>query len=108
MPSVANTSFFHEGGSHATGARCYSHRRPDGCGINFTTPSVPQQNPATGTIYFWSACDPLGLNPNGSQLFAIQPDGTGLQQLTNAHGFVKAADGTAEIGAVDYLWEYRP
>jgi hypothetical protein len=34
------------------------------------------------------------MNPNGAQIFAMQPDGSGLRQLTNSRGLVKEADGT--------------
>jgi len=64
------------------------------------------QNPVTGGIYFSSQCDPLGLNPNGTQLFAIQPDGTGLRQLTNLRGFVQVEDRNAEVETVGAPWAY--
>jgi len=64
------------------------------------------QNSVTGSIYFSSQCDPLGLNPNGTQLFAIQPDGTGLRQLTNLRGFVQVEDRNAEVETVGAPWAY--
>ena len=96
-------TFFHEGGDHR--AACIGGRRPDGCRIDL--PPWGAQQPETGTLYFKSQCDPLGLNPNGTQLFAIQPDGTGLRQLTNTRGFVQGADRTVEVETVDFLFSYN-
>jgi hypothetical protein len=101
---LRQVTFFREGGDdHLTG--CKSSPLPNGCRSDLVG-----QNPATGTIYFSSQCDPLGRNPNGNQLFAIQADGTGLQQLTNASGFVQGADRTAEVEVVEALplWAYAP
>jgi hypothetical protein len=50
--------------------------------------------PATGTLVFYSSCDPFGTNPLGDQLFSIRADGTHLRQLTHARGLVTEADGT--------------
>jgi hypothetical protein len=50
--------------------------------------------PATGTIVFYSSCDPFGTNPYGDQLFAIGLNGLHLRQLTQARGLVTEADGT--------------
>ena len=99
-------TFFHEGADHW--AACFGGRRPNGCRIDFPVAALGAQQPVTGTIYFRSTCDPLGLNPNGAQLFAIQRDGTGLRQVTNARGFVQGADRTAEVDMVEYLWTYSP
>jgi len=100
---LRQVTFFHEGGEHW--AACFSNRRPDGCRIDF---NLASQNPVTGAIYFRSSCDPLGRNPNGAQLFAIQPDGTGLRQLTNARGFVQGEDRTVDVETVDFLWRSGP
>jgi hypothetical protein len=35
-----------------------------------------------------------GTNPNGDQIFAVRPDGTGLRQLTSLRGVQTLADGT--------------
>jgi hypothetical protein len=43
------------------------------------------------------ACDPLGSNPYGVQMFAMRPDGSGLRQLTAARGLVGEADGTVSV-----------
>ena len=98
---LRQVTFFHEGDDHR--AACMGGRKPDGCRSDLVG-----QNPETGTIYFWSQCDPLGLNPNGNQLFAIQADGTGLRQLTNARGFVQGADRTVEVETVDFAFRYSP
>jgi hypothetical protein len=93
-------TFFRESAPHARNG-CFSGLRPDGCRIDFTFAlSKPSQNPQ-GTIFFKSSCNPLGQNPNGWQVFAIQPDGSGLRQLTKARGAVRAADGTVEVENVD-------
>src|SRR5262249_40216429 len=63
--------------------------RPPGCS---TLPLGP--DPATGTLVFYSSCDPFGANPYGDQLFAIRADGTHLRQLTHARGLVREPDGT--------------
>ena len=64
-----------------------------GCSID----GFMQQDRATQTIVFNSSCDPFGSNPNGSQLFAMLPDGTGLRQLTNLEGVVEEADGSLTV-----------
>ncbi len=55
---------------------------------------TPSQDPHSRALLFYSDCDPLGTTPNGTQIFATQPDGTGLRQLTNSRGLVREADGT--------------
>lgn len=55
------------------------------------------QDRATQTIVFNSSCDPFGTNPDGSQLFAMLPDGDGLRQLTHLQGVVDDADGTVSV-----------
>jgi len=58
----------------------------------------PRQEPTNRALVFASSCDPLvGDNPNGEQVFAMYPDGTGLQQLTDARGFTTEADGTVDV-----------
>ena len=61
----------------------------------------------TRTLLFGSTCDPLGQNPNGAQIFAIQPDGRGLRQLTDLRGLVQEADGTYS-GTLPGDWAYGP
>jgi len=48
--------------------------------------SLVSQDPRSRTLVFYSNCDPLGANLNGGQIFAVQPDGTGLRQLTDTRG----------------------
>jgi hypothetical protein len=65
------------------------------------------QDPRSRTLIFNSSCDPLGTNPNGGQIFAMQPDGSGLRQLTDSRGLVKEADGTYS-GELPGPWAYGP
>ena len=65
------------------------------------------QDPRSRTLVFYSSCDPLGTNPNGGQIFAMQPDGSGLRQLTDSRGLVKEADGTYS-GELPGPWAYGP
>lgn len=52
------------------------------------------QDARTEALLFYSSCNPLGANPNGGQIFAMNPGGTGLRQLTDTRGVV------AEDGAI--------
>jgi hypothetical protein len=63
---------------------------PPGCQILFPG----GVDPATGTLLFYSNCDPFGANRYGDQLFAMRTDGTGLRQLTHARGVVTESDGS--------------
>jgi hypothetical protein len=78
----------------------------DGCssGLSFGSDSTDTRN---GMVVFDSGCDPFGTNPNGEQIFAIRPDGTGLQQLTQARGFIRGSgrDGFTELPGP---WAYGP
>jgi len=66
---------------------------PPGCNIQVTT-----QDPVTRTVVFQSSCDPLGTTPNGgSQIFAMQPDGSRLRQLTDTRGVVWGTDGSLTV-----------
>jgi hypothetical protein len=65
------------------------------------------QDPWTRTLVFYSSCDPLGTNPNGEQIFAVQPDGSGLRQLTDARGLVREGPG-AFSGGLPEPWAYGP
>jgi hypothetical protein len=40
----------------------------------------------TGTVVFYSACDPFHTGRFASQIFAMRPDGSGLRQITSARG----------------------
>jgi len=51
--------------------------------------SGTSQDSSTGAILFNSGCDPLGTNPRGGAIFAVNPDGTGLRQLTDTRGVVR-------------------
>jgi len=106
---LRQVTLVHGGGDPIAGCAFGVGVGADGCASGFAMGGTPPQNPATGTIYFWSQCDPLGLNPNGQNLFAIQPDGTGLHQVTNARGFVRGADRTVEVEMPEGgLWRYAP
>jgi hypothetical protein len=72
-------------------------RPPNGCRIGFEKQcsiSYTFQDPMTGTVVFGSSCDPVGGNPFGEQVFAIQSDGSGLRQLTATRGLTTDPDGT--------------
>jgi hypothetical protein len=80
---------------HPSTLGCYSDATADGCAAALFT-----IDPATGTLVFYSNCDPFGLNPNGGQLFALRSDGTGLRQITTARGLEVGADGTEDLELV--------
>ncbi len=65
---------------------------PPGCSIQALF-----QDPATQALLFESSCDPFHTNPAGAQIFAMNPDGTNLRQLTHTRGFTPEADGTVEV-----------
>ena len=65
---------------------------PPGCAI-----SLVGQDAQTQTLVIHSNCDPLHTNPDGAQLFALQPDGTGLRQLTESRGLVVDSDHTVTV-----------
>jgi hypothetical protein len=58
---------------------------------------APSQDARTGTLVFASSCDPFGTNPNGGQLFAMRPDGTGLRQLTDDPPVKTDPDGSVTV-----------
>jgi Tol biopolymer transport system component len=69
-----------------------------GCGFGFPPGCILSnavQDPVNGTVIFYSNCDPYGTNPFGGQVFAMRPNGSGLHQVTAAHGFVGADDGSS-------------
>lgn len=81
---------------------CTLSPAPD-CGAGLT--GFPAQDPVTGSMVFDATCDPFGTNPNGGQLFAMRPDGSGLRQLTTYRGLVVEPDGTVTVelpGPTDY------
>jgi hypothetical protein len=72
-----------------------------GCGLE-----ISFQDPRSRTLVFYSSCDPLGRNLNGGQIFAVQPDGSGLRQLTDARGLVEEVG--AFSGDLPGPWAYGP
>ena len=68
--------------------------------------SLVSQDPRSRALVFYSSCDPLGTNPNGGQIFAVQPDGNGLRQLTDARGLAREAG--AFSGDLPGPWAYGP
>jgi len=95
---------FHETEHSVSG--CFFAALGRGCGL-FVGGGFSRQDPRSRTLLFRSNCDPLGTNPNGSQIFAIQPDGSGLRQLTDSRGLAQEADGTV-IGELPGPWAYGP
>lgn len=85
----------------------HPHGRRIGDGWTLTN---PRQDPHSRTLPFCSTCDPLGLNSNGVQIFAIRPDGTDLRQVTDARGMGRDADGTysALLAALRADGPYEP
>lgn len=99
---------FKERAAHAANG-CVGGPRGSGCALIFQWWGLnPSQDQRTGTIYFMSTCDPVGQNPDGWQLFAIQPDGSDLQQLTHVSGRVRTADGSITVENVDAFWWRTP
>jgi Tol biopolymer transport system component len=76
---------------------CFYGRAPTGCAITLYNAFAPSQDARTGTVVFYSNCDPFTTNANGGQLFAIRPDGSGLRQLTQASGFIRQPDGSVTV-----------
>lgn len=81
----------------------------DGC-FTFPPPSCGASgvilfDPVTQALVFEETCDSFGLNPVGSQIVAMHPDGSGFRQLTNYRGMTTEPDGTVRVelpGPVDY------
>jgi len=80
-------------GSPAFQPACWNYV-PPGCGV---AGYLLVQDPATKAVVFDSSCDPFGTSPNGSQVFAMRPDGSGLRQLTDASGFTTNPDGSIRV-----------
>jgi hypothetical protein len=74
---------------------CYYTFGRNGCSAGFM-----DIDPVTGTLIFVSNCDPFKTNPNGSQLFAMRPDGSDLRQITTAAGLTFGADGGERLELV--------
>ena len=70
---------------------------PLGCVTVPNNGYAPSQDARTGTLVFASSCDPFGTNPNGGQLFAMRPDGTGLRQLTDDPPVKTDPDGSVTV-----------
>ncbi len=85
---------FSQGGHSSVGCDSQAGPGPPGCAILVF---APRQDPATQALVFESSCDPFGINPNGGQVFAMNPDGTHLRQLTDTPGFTTEADGTVDV-----------
>jgi hypothetical protein len=66
-----------------------------GCGIDTVThnPNVP----GSRSFVFYSDCDPFGTNIDGTQVYAIDWDGTPLRQLTHTAGARYLPDGSLEV-----------
>jgi hypothetical protein len=82
---------FNPGGHSALGCT-FGGGAPPGCNIE-----PARQDPVTRALVFPSSCDPFGTNPNGEQVFAMHPDGSGLQQLTDTRRLTIEADGTVDV-----------
>jgi hypothetical protein len=93
------THFGPGAGARSTGGCLAGSLYPPACDV-----SVLVQDPVTRTLVFYSSCDPLGRNPNGGQLFAMRPDGSGLRQLTDGRGLVIEADGTVDTELPGPFW----
>jgi hypothetical protein len=67
------------------------------CAPPICTISSGELDRGTGSIVFFSSCDPFGTNPYGEQAFAMRLDGTGLRHLTSARGMREGADGSLAV-----------
>ena len=71
------------------------------------TSGLIAQDTRTRQLIMYSSCNPLGTTPDGAQVLAMNPDGSGLQQLTDARGLVQEPDGTF-LGELPGLVAYGP
>jgi WD40 repeat protein len=85
---------FHEGPVNELSKNgCLFGPAPSGCNAFFGFRDL-----VSNAVVFYSTCDPFNTNPNGSQVFAIRSDGTGLSQLTYTQGYTKDTGGvTVEL-----------
>jgi hypothetical protein len=67
---------------------CDRNAAPPACRVLFV-----RTDSMTGTVVFAWTCDPFGLHPISSQMFAMREDGSGLRQLTNYAGRREEPDG---------------
>jgi hypothetical protein len=58
---------------------------------------VPRGWSSLRSLVFHSDCNPLGANPDGSQVFAIDYDGSHLRQLNHTAGAMHHADGSLDL-----------
>jgi hypothetical protein len=73
-----------------------------GCAVGWVS-----QDPRSRTLVFYSSCDPFGTMTYGGQIFAMQPDGSGLRQLTHARGLIREGPGVYS-GDLPGPWAYGP
>src|SRR5262249_49223125 len=93
-------TFFHEAEHSQTG--CVFDSRP-----RASATLVFGQDRRTGTVLLYSSCAPLGTNPNGGQIFAVEANGSGLRQLTAAQGFTFRPDRSSHAEIPSH-WAYGP
>ena len=89
-------------GNHSTSGCFFFYPPSVGCAA-----LIFSQDSRTGTLVFYSSCDPLGTNPRGGQVFAMRPDGSELRQLTHTRGLVTQTAGSA-IGELPGPVAYGP
>ena len=66
-----------------------------GCGIQALN-AFPSDD--SRALLYYSDCDPFGTNRDGSQVFAMHWNGSGVRQITDTRGVTRAADGSvAEV-----------
>jgi hypothetical protein len=94
------TDFREVGPGQLSKAGCSFNPGRLGCAAFWTNPDA-----RTGTMLFYSNCDPLGTNPNGAQVFAMHADGTGLRQLTTTNSYTRDASGVVTVElAFPFAW----
>ena len=98
------TSF---GASRHSALGCFAQRPNEGCSTAFNVNQRVGQDTRTGTVVFQSSCDPFGTNPNGEEIFAMRPDGSGLHALTDTHSLRRNPDGSVEA-ELPGPWSYGP
>jgi len=86
---VRQISDFHEGDTSGNGC---IFSAPDGCAASFLG-----QDPQTGTLVLHSNCDPLGSNPYGAQIFALDPTTRDIRQLTGLRGIEIPGEDVVEV-----------
>jgi hypothetical protein len=95
------------GASRHSALGCVAGPPSEGCRTDFNFDQKASQDTRTGTLVFVSSCDPFGTNPNGEQIFAMRPDGSGLHALTDAHSVRRNPDGSVEA-ELPGPWSYGP